>query len=85
MGNTGSCQSKVLTLSQDESTVTEKHGDHLSSKPRPAAVLREVLRSRERREGNFVDRMEAFMLLQHLGEMREGLWEPSSVTTQFSP
>lgn len=85
MGNTDSCQSKVLTLSQDESTVTEKHGNHLASKPRPAALLREVLRSIERLEGNLVDRMEAFMLLQHLGEMREGLWEPSSVTAQFSP
>lgn len=80
MGNTDNCQSKVLTLSQDESTVTEKHGDHLSSKPRPAALLCEVLRSVERLKGNFVDRM-----LQHLGEMREGLWEPSSVTAQFLP
>lgn len=65
--------------------MTKKHGGHLSSKPRPAALLCKVFRRVERLEGNFVDRMEAFMVLQHLGNMREGLLEPRSVRAQASP
>lgn len=52
--------------------MTKKHGDHLSSKPRPAALLRKVFRRVERLEGNFVDRMEAFMQLAAFGKDEGG-------------